>query len=424
MPHRTHLARALGAATAALALLAGSSVAPAAAEVKEVKGFNPTACQYTDFKSETDDEINEASWHVKRLRPETAWPYATGRGITVAVIDTGVRVGDTEYFDEELEHYNFAEAEPTKDGFKCSHGTRVAGFIAARKPAGSPRIFTGIAPDTEVISMRALENDPNEEEEDGEKSELEQLAPTIKGIQKAVELDVDIINISQSGSHTPAYAAAVKEAQDAGILVVASAGNNGPNSGASYPAAYPGVVAVGSTDFDDRPSTFSQSAEDMAISVAAPGSQVLAMDPSGPKGQTHGSVDGTSFATPMVTGVAALIMERYPDLTPAEVKRRLETTADTPGGRAVPDPILGYGIVNPYRAMTDVMSLEDPPPASDPDKGASHPPLKHPFDADRKDTATLVALGVGGGSILIVLVSFVISHSLPAGRERKWKSAD
>lgn len=410
-------------ATAAIALLVGPLAGPALAEVEETKGFKPEACKYHEENTEPDDKLNAASWHVTRLKPERAWPYATGQGVTVAVIDTGVTTGISDYYGEELEHYNYTKAEPPKEGFDCSHGTGVVGFINARKPADSPRIYTGIAPDAEVISMRALEKSPGEDT-DEEESPQEELAPTIKGIQKAVELDVDIINISQSGTHTPSYATAIKEAQDAGILVVAAAGNLGQNGVPSYPAAYPGVVAVGSTDMNDRPSKFSQSAEEMPISVAAPGTEVLRLFPTGERGQAMGSDNGTSFAAPQVTGLAALIMERYPDLTAEQVKRRLETTADLPGGRSVPDPVIGYGVINPYRAMTDVMALEDPPPATDPDKGESRPPLKHPFEEDRKDTATLVALGVGGGSILIVLVSFVISHSLPAGRDRKWKSAD
>ena len=422
-PTRAHgVTRALGAATAAAVLLIGPLAGPAVAEVKETKGFEPPVCTANQPSTDSDDKLNAASWQVTRLKPERAWPHATGKGVTVAVIDTGITTKHSDYFAKELEHYNFAPAEPTQDGFDCSHGTGVVGLIAARRPANSPRIYTGIAPDAEVISLRALQNSPSDDKEEEEKRE--DLAPTIKGILKAIELDVDIINISQSGSHTPAYAEAITKAQDAGILIVASAGNGGQNGVPSYPAAYPGVVAVGSTDIDDRPSTFSQSAEDMPISVAAPGTEVLRLQPSGDKGQAMGTDNGTSFAAPQVTGLAALIMERYPDLTADQVKRRLETTADLPGGRAVPDPILGYGIINPYRAMTDVMALDEPPPATDPGEGESHPPLRHPFDEDRKDTATLVALGVGGGSILIVLVSLVISHSLPAGRERKWKSAD
>lgn len=414
--------RALGVATAAIALLVGPLAGPALAEVKEIDGFKPEACGLHKPNTDPDDKVNAGTWQVTRLKPERAWPYATGKGITVAVIDTGVTTGISDYYAEEIEHYNYADGEPEQEGFDCSHGTGVVGFINARKPEGSPRIYTGMAPDAEVISMRALVHGPADDKEEEEKKE--DLAPTIKGIKKAVELDVDIINISQAGSHTPAYAAAVTEAQDAGILIVASAGNSGPNGGPSYPAAYPGVVAVGSTDVNDRPSEFSQSAEEMPISVAAPGTEVLRLEPSGERGQAMGTANGTSFSAPQVTGLAALIMERYPDLTAEQVKRRLETTADLPGGRSVPDPIIGYGVINPYRAMTDVMALEDPPPPTDPEKGESHPPLKHPFDEDRKDTATLVALGVGGGSILIVLVSLVISHSLPAGRDRKWKSAD
>lgn len=412
------------AAAATGLLLGGPLVAPVAAEDNaEVKGFDPKVCALKQPGAATDEDLNANAWQVHRLELERAWKYATGKGIRVAVIDTGVTTRISDYFDHELEYYNYAKAEPTQDGFDCYHGTGVAGLIAGKRPANSSRDYTGVAPDAEVISIRALEKSPGSGGEDQE-DEQETLAPTIKGIKKAIELKVDIINISQSGGHSSSYAAAIQQAQQAGILVVAAAGNGGPGAGASYPAAYPGVVAVGSTDRNDRPSEFSQSADDMAISVAAPGSEILRLQPSGNRGQAFETDRGTSFAAPQVSGLAALIMERYPKMTAEEVKRRLETTSDLPGGRSVPDPLLGYGIVNPYRAMTDVMDLDNPPPPGDPGKDATHPPLKHPFAEEHKDTATLVALGVGGGAILIVLVSFVISHSLPAGRDRKWKSAD
>lgn len=414
-------------AAAVAALLVGPLAAPAMAEVKEVKGYDPKFCGLKHVTNQSDDVLNDNSWQVTRLQPERAWPYATGKGITVAVIDTGITTAHSDYFSEELESYNYAPVELNQDNnLDCEHGTGVAGMIAGRQPANSPRIFTGLAPDARIISMRALEDTPGQEKGTEEDEDpREKLAPTIKGIKKAIELDVDIINVSQSGDHTPAYHEAVQEAQDAGILIVAAAGNGQPNSTPSYPAAYPGVLAVGSTDRDDRPAAFSQSADGMEVSVAAPGEQILRLEPSGQQGQAFKTDRGTSYSTPMVTGLAALVMERYPDLTAEQVKRRIETTADIPGGRSVPDPILGYGIINPYRAMTDVMALEKPPPPEDqPGGGESHPPLKHPFADERKDTATLVALGVGGASILVVLVSFAISHSLPAGRERNWKSAD
>lgn len=361
-------------------------------------------------------------WQVERLRMPELHELATGDGVRIAVIDTGVFFGRSAHQSGmDLTWKDFADTDKARDGrVDCDHGTFVTSLIIGQPgtEAGTPATeqFSGIAPGATVIAMRALQ------ESNADPDELESLDPTIDAVQAAIDADVDIISISQQGTDDPRYRAVIKKAVDAGILVVAAAGNYG-EAGATYPANYPGVMAVAMTDRSDQPDAASQWGGGMEISVAAPGTAVVGLFPlcsesecpdSGPA--AYGSQTGTSFAAPLVAGAAALVMERHPDLTAAQVKLLLEETADPPTA----DPaIVGHGIINPYQALTGPR-----PPAVDEDDqqvGKVHIP---PVAADTDHLQRNTALAVAGVSLAIVAVSGVVAAALPAGRRRHWKPAD
>src|SRR5262249_51030991 len=137
------------------------------------------------------------------------------------------------------------------------------------------------------------------------------------------------------------------------VLIVAAAANQARNGNPrTYPAAYPHVVAVGAINQDGNRADFSEAGG--FVDLAAPGNNVLSV---GPKGPGHLVGQGTSFATPFVTATAALVRAYYPKLTAAQVKHRLEATADHPG-RPLPDPQVGWGVVNPYAAVCTLLSEE------------------------------------------------------------------
>jgi subtilisin family serine protease len=414
----------LAAAAGVVALLAASSVTPALAEGTG-EPFSAGLCQPMappetgSYDEQTGEPLTEA-WQVTRLAPEKAWGLATGKGVKVAVIDTGVDNTDMEYFSApRVKTFNYAPTDKRSPGanlLDCEHGTTVVSLLAASRSESSQANFSGIAPDVEVYAYRSLQLSKRENLD-----ELEPLAPTIAAIRQAIAQRVDIINISQSApSGDSQYEQAIADAIAAGIVVVAAAGNGG-QSGKSFPAAYPGVIGVAMTNKADGADPQSQWGAEFEISVAAPGVEVLALVPSS---KTYGlsyttSITGTSYAAPLVTGVAALILQRYPGLTPAQVKQRLELSADPPAG-SVPDPRLGYGIVNPYRALTMSIAGEQPTPRPGETVRPPLPADQRPRpDTTVRDAALVVATVAVSGTLLATIVRF----SLPAARERRFRPA-
>lgn len=397
-----HARRALAAGTVA-ALACGPALAvPTPAQAAEGPFDASTCTDYEPFEP-------APAWQVDRLDLDSPALTASGEGITIAVLDTGIDDSDNPVLEGVVaESLDFAG--PAED-INCQHGTQVASLIAGQTPEDGSTSFRGVAPRAKVIGMRVLTSasaDPNESGQQGEP-----LTPTIAAIDRAIEMDVDIINISQQGTDTVAYQDAITRAIDAGIVVVAAAGNQGDEGPAPYPASYPGVIAVGMTDSNDVAHESSQSHPDLEVTVAAPGVDVLAANPSG-GGQSWEKATGTSFATPIVSGTVALMLEDDPSLTPPDVRKRLQESADPPAG-AVPDPQLGYGVVNPGRAMSDLPALA---PAAE---QSPEPPQLAPHPHDRPEPNHLArnlsvgfALGVAG----IVTLGLGTVMALRARRDR------
>lgn len=360
------------------------------------------------------------AWQVDRLAMDKVHQLATGKGKTIAVIDTGVDPLDTRYFKpNQVTTTNFAPnpvATPDKP-VACEHGTGVVSLIAAQPASNAATDFQGIAPDVTILAIRALEDEPTD-------NKIEPLQPTIEAINYAADQHVDIISISQSGTSNPSYQQAIERALSRGIVVVTATGNGGGSAGPTkYPAAYPGVIAVGSSTPADIASLTSQYGPGLTVSVGAPGEDVLMLQPSGNRGQAFRTSSGTSFAAPLVAGTVALMLQLNPDLTPGQVKDRLEATADIPPA-AVPDPQLGWGIVDPYRAVTDP-TLPRPSAAAASSGPTASIEKQNPFDRPKPDhTKRNIAIAVAGGSLFAIGVAAVIAASLPAGRRRSWHPAD
>lgn len=412
-PHRPRARRA--AALAVAGVLAGAVAAgPALPASAQDAGYDPKYCE----PLAANNPLPKA-WQVARLAPEKAWPIATGKGVTVAVIDTGV----DSYQNPLLmrggrgivaANYNFAGVgQSSGDGppkLDCQHGTRVASLIAGQSDPNERTDFTGIAPDADIVSMRALTSTKQQ-------GEPEPLEPMVNAIRRATELDVDVINISQQASDSPEFSSAIAAAIDQGIVVVAAAGNLGTgNAPPPYPASYPGVIAVGNTDSNDLPNETSQSNADLEVTVAAPGTEVLMVNPSQDGEQSWQTDSGTSFAAPLVSGVVALMLQAEPSLTPSQVKQRLQDSAD-PIAASAPDEQLGYGVVNPHRALT-VLPPGSPHPSAPPTVVAPDPRRGKIDVPIQRNAALLVAfLGVTG-----LALAAAIAAAYPAGRRRRWRA--
>jgi membrane-anchored mycosin MYCP len=195
------------------------------------------------------------------------------------------------------------------------------------------------------------------------------------------------------------------------VVVVAAASNDANNGNAkAYPAAYPSVVAVGAVQQDGSRADFSNTGD--YLSVVAPGVGILSL---GPRGPGHLVGDGTSYACPFVAGVAALVRAAFPTLTAAQVKRRLELTADHPPAN-MPDPQLGWGMVDPYAAMTQVLAGE---PAT-----ARPAVLPPPPAATGWDWTWGLSIAIAGATMVVAFGLLTLTWVVPRGRRRRWRPAD
>ena len=153
-----------------------------------------------------------------------------------------------------------------------------------------------------------------------------------------------IVNMSFAGPHDPSLERALKAAYDKGIVLIAAAGNAGPKSPPLYPGADPNVIAVTATDVDDK--LFTGANRGKYVAVAAPGVDILVPAPDG----AYQLTTGTSVAAAEVSGIVALLLERNPRLTPADVRRILTASAKRLGA-GDRDDNFGSGLVDPLRAL-------------------------------------------------------------------------
>ncbi|MFL6074866.1 MAG: type VII secretion-associated serine protease mycosin [Mycobacteriales bacterium] len=365
--------------TAVLAALAWSAVFACGDAAAYANPPKTTPCQLPGTSAYTG-----RPWAQQRLDFERVWPLTTGAGVTVAVVDTGVDIHQPL-----LGGHAVAGVDVVNGGtatLDCvGHGTLLAGLIAAPQAPGGG--FAGVAPGATILPVIQTDTVAS-----GTAADL------AKGINAAVDHGARVINVSITTPRpTGDLAGAVRRALDRGVVVVAAAGNDFQQGNApEYPAAYPGVISVGALSHSGQPTDFSSSGT--PVSVIAPGDEIV-----GPGAGGDGFVgkqQGTSYATAFVSGVAALVQAYRPGLTPAQVAHRIEATADH-AATAVPDARWGWGVVNPYAAVTAVLPEESGAgPAASPASSVS------PYDpppADHTTAAAALALG-GAGAVLAVLV--------------------
>jgi filamentous hemagglutinin family protein len=269
-----------------------------------------------------------AQYILNKFKLDEAHKLASGKGVTIAVIDSEVDKKHVELqgaISEELD--TLTAKEPPH-----LHGTAMVGAIASRDR------LLGVAPGARILAVRAF----------GESSNAEGTTLSIlKGIEWAVKQNARVINMSFAGPRDPSLERALKAAHDKGVVLVAAAGNAGPKSPPLYPAADPHVIAVTATDVRDR--VFRGANQGAQVSISAPGVEVLAPAPDA----SYQMSTGTSIATAHVSGVVALMLERDGTLQPDEVRKILEETAIDLGPKGK-DAQFGWGLVNPQKALDAV----------------------------------------------------------------------
>ena len=362
-------------------------------------------------------------WPNDYLRLADAQKFATGEGVTVAVIDTGVNASPR------------VPAEPGGDfvdkagnGLSdCdAHGTLTASIIAGR-PAPTDG-FIGVAPNARILSLRQTSDnfqpvgsrtDPNDPNTTQTAGSLRSLA---RSIVHAANLGAQVINISEAACYKvtrpideSGLGAAIEYAvKGKGAVIIVAAGNTGqdcnqnPPPDASIPADPRGwkqvqtivspawysplVLTVGGIAPNGQPSTFSMSGP--WVGAAAPAENIIALAYDGnPVNALQGPdgpipVNGTSFAAAYVSGLAAMVKQRFPELTPAQIINRITATARHPGGGV--DNYVGAGVIDPVAALTwDVA----PGPKTVPYKVKQLPPPVYVPPPDRGPITIVVITG-------------------------------
>ncbi|HET9140683.1 type VII secretion-associated serine protease mycosin, partial [Actinophytocola sp.] len=383
-------------------------------------------------------------WGQTRLRFDELHRFATGKGQTVAVIDTGVNQHD--FLGSRLSGGGDYVAD--KQGLEdCDgHGTEVAGIIAANPPANSNIGFKGIAPDASIVSIRQSSanyqgTDPNDPEQDTRTAgNLLTLAQAI--VRAADRVPKGVINMSvdscrPAGPIRPAEVAvqsALRYAfEEKDVVVVASAGNlkendcnqqNGPDANRPTTIVTPPwfsdyVISVAAIDRNGDPASFS--VQGPWVTVGAPGTEITSLDPGNQSGLANrlltaqgqpSQIQGTSFAAPYVAGTAALVRERYPNLTAQQVKERITATASHPAAAGGRDNLVGYGMINPIAALTAMIPSEQGI-APDPPKPIA---LDMPAPVERDWTPATVALIGSLGGVGALLLTLFIVHTIRRNR--------
>jgi len=388
--------------------------------------------------------LESKPWGQDMLRfDEIAKFGLTGAGQKVAVIDTGVTPHD--YLAGRLDgggDYVVKAENGLKD---CDgHGTEVAGIIAA-DPKNDTIGFRGIAPGANILSIRqSSANYEFKDEATNNTVTAGNLGTLAKAIMRAANANASVITMSVD-SCRPASAGPIQDSErqvqaalryaveEKNAVVVASAGNVGEAGCATQNSPDPKnptwivippwfsdyVLSVGAVGSNGAVADFSVNGP--WVSVAAPGTDIISLDPANSTALANQSVDekggaqpiqGTSFAAPYVAGLAALVRQRYPELTAAQVMNRIKTTASHPAATGGHDNLVGYGMINPIAALTAFIPSEE---GIAPDK-AIDVPFTMPPAYERNWTPMKVAMIGSGGGLGLLLITLFVVHTVRRNR--------
>ncbi|MGW2617098.1 type VII secretion-associated serine protease mycosin [Streptomyces sp. NPDC001500] len=350
------------------------------------------------------DGIRAQQWALDALHTQQVWQTTKGRGITVAVLDTGVEADHPDLAGNVLAGRDMVGfgATPGQRAW-ARHGTAMASIIAGHGHGeGNDDGVLGIAPEAKILPVRVILEDGDPQRTKARNTRGNALA---EGIRWAADQGADVINLSLgddsvSAHPEPAEDEAVQYALKKGSVVVASAGNGGEKGDhISYPAAYPGVIAATAVDRYGTRASFST--RRWYATVSAPGVDVVIADPDHKYYQGW----GTSAASAFVSGAVALVKAAHPGLTPAQIKKLLEDTArNAPsGGR---DDSRGYGFIDPAAAIRAAGELkpEGLQSAAYGERYFGSGPDPAKADDDTSSWAGLLAGGAGGVLLLTSVV--------------------
>jgi subtilisin family serine protease len=311
-------------------ILDGSTV-PTKLRAMEAGGGVRVQPEYLFVTAADEAQAAEAAdptqYAVPKLHLDEAHAIARGDNVLVAVVDSGI----------DINHPALAGVvEKTFDALNSSEGPHMHGTALAGIIAGHNRV-SGTAPAVHILGARAFSTTQGS------------TMSIIASIDWAVAQGARVINMSFAGPQDPALGRALAAAHDKkhNVVLVAASGNAGPKSPPLWPAADPNVIAVTATDFDDR--LYPMANRGSHVAIAAPGVDIFIAIP----GAGYKMDTGTSFSAGFVSGVAALILQRKPQLTPDEVKKVILSTAHDLGPKGRDDQF-GAGLLDALQAVNAV----------------------------------------------------------------------
>ncbi len=326
----------------------GLTISALIERVKAVPGvLKVDRCSYFYAFGVPNDPAYRFQWHMKRIGMESVWGMQDGAEVFIAVIDSGVDQGLSDFALTDFEDgWDFVnnDNDPTDDN---GHGSHVAGTVA--QSTNNNYGVAGVAHKSAIIPIKTLDSNG--------KGYDYNIALSIRW---AADHGADIINLSLGGGHSPLVKEAVNYAWDKGIVIVCAAGNDGNNI-PHYPAAYENCISVSATGFDDKMPAYSSYGS--TIDIAAPGGDltaflngskypdgILQQIPDKQNPHAFAFLEGTSMACPHVTGVAAILKSKNLNITNRRIKEILYLSATDIGAPGVDDRF-GHGLLDADKAV-------------------------------------------------------------------------
>ncbi len=361
--------------------------------IAHIKNNPRVAYVEEDAKVYALDAELDNSWGVKHIGAGVVHEYNKGAGVNVSIIDTGIDTTHPDLYANYKGGYDYVnnDADPKDDN---GHGTHCAGIVAAEDNGIG---VVGVAPGANLYAVKVLNRVGSG-----------YISDVIAGIDWSVNNDMDVVSMSLgSSTSSTSLKTACDDAYEAGLVIVAAAGNSGDGNSdtteLSYPAAYDSVIAVGATGRYDTAPSWSNSGP--YLELAAPGVGIYSTLPTyrvtltRTYGYNYGTLSGTSMACPHVAGTVALVLFSDPTLTNEDVRLRLNTTADNLGPEGW-DSVYGNGLVDAENATQP----GDAPPVVD---------LVNPADGSTV-SGTIIIEANASDDVGVTKVDFYINDTLLA----------
>ncbi|WP_354640731.1 S8 family serine peptidase [Kitasatospora camelliae] len=382
------------------------------------------------------DNVRDGQWALKNYGADTrVWPVSQGEGVTVAVVDSGVLADHQDLTGQIIPGTDIAgQGDGRTD--PVGHGTQMAGIIAGHGHGdGNASGVMGLAPKAKILPVR-ISTSPEGKPLDGSEE-------VPKGIRYAVDHGARVINVSIGGGISgPQAREAISYAVSKDVVIVASTGNDGVPL-VEFPAAIPGVVAVGA--IDKTGAVWDKSNRGPETTVVAPGVDVYVA--TAKSTSSYGTAQGTSASTAYVSAIAALVRSKYPNLSAGQVINRITTSAVAPPDKSVvPNDKYGFGIASPEKALqanpavdngpkenpllsrVDRKASENPATPAPSKSGAGAPPSQAASggagdgssaadEGGSKGSGMLIAVGGGvvGLVVVVLVVVFLVRRSKRGG---------